>query len=204
METLPLFPLSSALFPAGVMHLRIFEVRYLDMIRRCIAEDGTFGVVPLISGREVRMPESSETFASVGTRARIEKWEAPMPALLEIRCVGTTRFRLTSHEQGPYGLWMGEVIDMIDAPPQDIPESLQSAANALGKFIASLQQDGVSAAQMPIAPPFRLDEAGWVADRWSELLPLPSSEQERLLSMEDPVARLERIQTYLADGPASL
>ncbi|MCH1998346.1 LON peptidase substrate-binding domain-containing protein, partial [Achromobacter xylosoxidans] len=78
MATIPLFPLSNALFPAGVLHLRIFEVRYLDMIRRCIADGTEFGVVALLAGNEVRSPEGQEVLADVGTLARIDAWDAPM------------------------------------------------------------------------------------------------------------------------------
>jgi len=201
MPALPLFPLSNALFPEGILHLRIFEVRYLDMIKRCIAEQTPFGVVPLLSGQEVRTPTSAETFASVGTLAMIEAWESPMPALLTVRCRGMNRFRLTSHNKGPLGLWLGESVNMLDAPPVDIPTELQSAADALGKLIATLQKDGIPNSQLPVAAPFKLDEAGWVADRWAELLSLPPAEKERLLSMEDAVERLHRIHRFLGDNP---
>src|SRR5690554_3440979 len=91
-DMIPLFPLSTILFPAGVLTLRVFEVRYLDMIKKCIGDGTQFGVVGLLSGGEVRTPESNEVFASVGTMAQIVEWTAPMPALLHIRCTGTQRF----------------------------------------------------------------------------------------------------------------
>ena len=68
----PVVSLSRALFPGGVLHLRVFEVRYLDMVRRCIADGTGFGVVALLSGNEVRSPEGLETLAPVGTMARID------------------------------------------------------------------------------------------------------------------------------------
>lgn len=121
MATIPLFPLSNALFPAGVLHLRIFEVRYLDMIRRCIADGSEFGVVALLSGNEVRSPEGQEVLADTGTLARIDAWDAPMPALLQLRCVGTSRFRLVSSQLAKYGLWMGEIQPIPDDPPLPVP-----------------------------------------------------------------------------------
>ncbi|WP_241059302.1 LON peptidase substrate-binding domain-containing protein [Achromobacter xylosoxidans] len=200
MATIPLFPLSNALFPAGVLHLRIFEVRYLDMIRRCIADGTEFGVVALLAGNEVRSPEGQEVLADVGTLARIDAWDAPMPALLQLRCVGTSRFRLVSSQLAKYGLWMGEIEPIPDDPPLPVPAPLQPCADALGRLVAQWQQEGVPADRMPVAPPYRLDECAWVADRWCELLPLPAADQVRLLALTDPRARLEAVRIAL-EGP---
>ncbi|VVE71141.1 peptidase S16 [Pandoraea anapnoica] len=199
MAQIPLFPLGNALFPSGVLHLRIFEVRYLDMIKRCLADGTEFGVVVLRQGSEVRLPDSVEEPAMIGTMARIDDWRAPMPALLELVCRGTTKFRLSSVELGKYGLWMGEA-EMLPADDSvAIPDTLQVSADTLGKLIAGLQRDPARAAKLPLAPPYRLDECGWVADRWAELLPLPAHEKETLLGIADPVARLARIQAFLTD-----
>lgn len=197
MSLIPLFPLSNALFPAGVIHLRIFEVRYLDMIRRSIAEGSEFGVVGLLAGNEVRTPEGQEMLSPVGTMARIDTWEAPMPALLEIRCIGTARFRLLSSVVAKYGLWMGEAEPIPDDPPTPVPAAMQASADALGRLVAQWQQDGVPPERMPLAPPFRLDDSGWVANRWCELLPLPPDDKASLLALTDPVARLAAIQDVL-------
>ncbi|ARP87231.1 LON peptidase substrate-binding domain-containing protein [Bordetella genomosp. 9] len=196
--TIPLFPLGNALFPDGIMHLRVFEVRYLDMIRKCIANGSSFGVVPLLAGREVRTPQGHEVLADAGTLARIVESSAPMPGLLQVVCLGTRRFRLLSAREGKYGLWQGEAEILDDDEPVPIPAPLQAGADALGALIADLQQRGTPPALMPLSPPFRLDECGWVADRWSELLPLSMAEKAELLLMPDPGQRLARIHEALA------
>ncbi len=195
----PLFPLNTVLFPSGVLTLRVFEVRYLDMIKKCIADGSQFGVVALLSGGEVRTPEVKEVFASVGTMAQIVEWSAPMPALLHIRCTGTHRFLLAGRELGKYGLWQGETTPLKDDELIPIPPKLQACANALGKLVASLQKDKVPEVEMPISRPFRLDESGWVADRWCELLPMPMERKLELLALQDPVARLESVHQMLAE-----
>ena len=63
LNNLPLFPLGSVLYPGSVLPLRIFEVRYLDMIRRCIENGAPFGIVSLTQGEEVSRPDQSEAFA---------------------------------------------------------------------------------------------------------------------------------------------
>lgn len=196
---IPLFPLGNALFPDGVLHLRIFEVRYLDMIKKCLANQSEFGVVPLLAGREVRTPEGTETLAGAGTMARIDEWSAPMPGLLQLRCSGTRRFQLATHQQAKFGLWTGDATFLEADPVAEVPGHLQLVTDALGKLIAELQQSGVAQDQMPVAPPFRLDEAGWVANRWCELLPVPAAQKQILLEMEDPVQRLAHVQQYMLD-----
>lgn len=198
MAEIPLFPLSNALFPDGALRLRVFEVRYLDMIRRCIADGSPFGVVVLYAGSEVRTPEGRETLAPVGTLARIVSWHAPMPALLELACTGTQLFRLVSTRQAKYGLWMGEAELLPQDPAVALPAQLQPSADALGRLIASMQQHGVPPQEMPLAPPFRLDECGWVANRWAEILPLAPIEKARLLALDDPAERLRQVQAELA------
>lgn len=198
METLPLFPLGTVLCPAGVLTLQIFEVRYLEMIRQCITNDTGFGVVGLTQGSEVRTPEGGESFVQVGTIAQIVQSESPMPALMHIRCTGTQRFRLHQSRQGKYGLWLGELERLADDPVTAIPAALQDTANALGRLIAGWQKDGVAATAMPLDPPYRLDEAGWVANRWCELLPMPIGDKAGLLAENDPVERLQGVRDVLA------
>ncbi len=199
MASIPLFPLGNAVFPAGVLRLRIFEVRYLSLIEHCAADGTPFGVVPLLAGSEVRTPEGGEVLAQAGTLVHIEEKTVPMPGLMQITCMATQRFRLRASEQGQYGLWHGEADLLADDPVLPVPQRLQGCANALGALIAQLQRSGTPPHLMPMAPPFRLDECGWVADRWAELLPLPMEEKAALLLSSDPLHRLALINTALAD-----
>jgi hypothetical protein len=109
LQSLPLFPLSAVLFPDGVLSLRIFEVRYLDMIGRCHRAGAPFGVVLLTQGSEVRQPGHTEAFSSVGTLATIDELENPRAGLMMIRARGAQRFRITASDQLKHGLWVADV-----------------------------------------------------------------------------------------------
>lgn len=109
LQSLPLFPLGAVLFPGGVLPLRIFEVRYLDMISRCHKAGAPFGVVMLTQGNEVRSPGSTEAFSHVGTLATISELETPRPGLMVIRATGAQRFRITASDQLRHGLWIADV-----------------------------------------------------------------------------------------------
>lgn len=208
--SLPLFPLGSVLYPGGLLSLRIFEVRYLDMIGRCYKNGAPFGVVALTIGSEVRKPESAkligkpagdafaqEEFCSTGTLAMISEFSTPQAGLMVIRCVGAQRFKISSRDKLRHGLWIADVERIDDDLPVAIPDDLKPCANALGKLIKSLQQRNIADNQMPLLSPYQLDDCGWVANRWCELLPLPMELKQRLMELDNPLVRLELVSDIL-------
>jgi Lon protease-like protein len=196
----PLFPLRTVLFPDGRQALQVLEVRYLDMVKRCIEQQEAYGDVALAHGDEVRKPGQQEAIESVGTLARVVEWSVPLPGLMQVTCVGTQRFRVTAADQLKHGLWMADIERLPDDLVVPVPADQQNVANALGALIRSLQEEGVPAAQMPMSPPYRLDESGWVANRWCELLDLDLPRKQLLLAQDNPVLRLELVQDALDDS----
>jgi uncharacterized protein len=193
--SIPLFPLDTVLFPDGPLPLQIFEVRYLDMIGKCIAGDSPFGVVMLTEGREVRNPQVQERFAPGGTLATVQETTASSPGLLQVACRGASRFRIHVSERRPNGLWMADVELLADDLQVPIPSELQGAADALDRVLDSLVD--VPEAKWPLLPPFRMDDCGWVANRWCDLLPLPNQQKQQLLMLDNPLIRLELLHDLL-------
>lgn len=198
LQSLPLFPLGAVLFPGGVLPLRIFEVRYLDMISRCHKAGAPFGVVLLTQGGEVRRPGSTEAFSPVGTLATISELDTPRPGLMMIRASGEQRFRITASDQLRHGLWVADVERLAADMAVPIPDDLKNTAQALSKLIQSLQLKTATPGQMPLQGPWRLDDCGWVANRWCELLPLPMQLKQRLMELDNPLVRLELVSDVLA------
>ena len=194
-ETVPLFPLSSALFPKGVLYLNIFEVRYLHLMRRVQNEGIEFGVVPLAQGAEVQKAGELETLHAWGCLARLEEMEEVQPAVLAVKCIGTQRFQLGAHERGAYGLWSGE-IKRINEIPTEIPPQHQGLANQLGALIAQSQREGFED-RLPLQKPYELEDAGWVSDRWASLLPLSNEHKVEFLAEPDAVKRLEILSRWV-------
>ncbi len=210
--SLPLFPLEAVLFPGGLLPLRIFEVRYLDMIGKCRKNGAPFGVVTLTKGTEVRRPDDGspggdgfahEAFHAVGTLATITEFSAVHAGLIVIRCTGTKRFRMSSHERLKHGLWTANVATLADDLPVNIPQDLQGVATALGNLITTLLARTVTSPQMPLQPPYRLDDCGWVANRWCELLPMPLAHKQLLMELDNPLVRLELVSDLLAHNGIS-
>ncbi|MES2936505.1 MAG: LON peptidase substrate-binding domain-containing protein [Pseudomonadota bacterium] len=197
LQSLPLFPLGAVLFPDGVLPLRIFEVRYLDMVGKCHKAGAPFGVVSLTQGNEVRQPGVREAFATVGTLATIVEFETPSPGLMLVRAHGAQRFRIKASDQLKHGLWVADVERLEPDKTVLIPDDLKPAATALEKVILSLQLRAHDPNQLPVAQPWRLDDSGWVANRWCELLPLPVSLKQRLMELDNPLVRLELVSDVL-------
>ena len=205
--SLPLFPLGTVLYPGGLLPLQIFEVRYLDMIGKCHKVGAPFGVVSLTEGSEVRKPVDAttknaapsgdgfahEAFNAVGTLATIIEFSVQQPGLMVIQCSGAHRFTITRREKLKHGLWIADVTRMADDLPVKIPHDLQNAADTLGKLIKRVQHDDASAEKITLLAPYKLDDCGWVANRWCELLPMPLALKQRLMEMDNPLLRLELV-----------
>lgn len=193
---MPLFPLSTVLFPDGVLPLQVFEVRYLDMISRCLLDDSPFGVVMLTHGSEVRQADAEqERFVAAGTVASVTETMTDRPGLLQVLCRGGARFNVVTAEQRVNGLWMAEAQLVEDDRSIRIPSELQGASDALDRVLNSLHD--VPQGRWPVQPPFQLDDCGWVANRWCELLPLPNQQKHHMLMLDNPVIRLELLHDVL-------
>jgi Lon protease-like protein len=203
LSSLPLFPLGTVLFPGGFLPLRIFEVRYLDMIGKCRRAGAPFGVVSLTQGSEVRKAGAeAESFAAVGTLAVIREFEAPQSGLLQIECVGTQRFRVRSSELQKYRLWTADVETIADDVSLAVPEDLRHTAEALRRLVDTLEErrtvEGDESIRMPITQPYLFDDCGWVANRWCELLPMQPELKQRLMELDSPLMRLDLVSDLLA------
>ncbi|ROH88312.1 peptidase S16 [Pseudomethylobacillus aquaticus] len=187
---LPLFPLQMVMFPGGMLPLRIFEPRYLDMVRRCLRNDSQFGMVAALP--EAECP-TALPFAAIGTSFSITAAEVPQPSLMTIRCLATQRFRVVSARQQADGLWLGQVELLIEQASLPIPEDLQITVQYLQQLIASLKEQGVDITQMPFCSPYQFDDCAWVANRWTELLNMPLINKQRLLELDSHLLRLELI-----------
>lgn len=195
---MPLLPLTTVLYPQGVLNLQIFEVRYLDLMKKCLRDKTPFGVISLLDGNEVRRPDEKIQLAKIGTLVNIEKHEFVTPTLIEISTVGSQRFKLLNASQEKNGLWIGETQPLPVDPVVEIPDYLQGSANALARLINSIDEQEIAEEQLPFRKPYKLMDCGWVANRWCELLPLDKPTKLQLLALDNPLLRLELIDDTLA------
>jgi len=195
-EPLALFPLRTVLFPEGRLDLQVFEARYLDLVGECLRSGAPFGVVCLRQGGETVGGGPPVQFEAVGVLAHIDEVDAEQAGILHLRCSGGPRFRLRGAAvQRGNGLWVGPAERMAPDPAHVPGVALMPTVKALAEAIRKLAQHN----RVPFTPPYRLDDAGWVANRWCELLPVPLAAKQKLMELEDPVLRLSVVDGYLRD-----
>ena len=126
--SLPLFPLNVVVCPEGLLPLRIFRARYLDMVKNCLKNKSLFAVVTVLSERQTDS-EGNFPFANVGTLVEILDADVTTVGLIMIRCIGQHRIKVDSFEQQEDGLVIGEVTDITNDIELPIPEDLKTLAN---------------------------------------------------------------------------
>ena len=185
---LPLFPLNTVLFPGGLLPLKVFEQRYLEMTKRCVRDDAPFGVCLIREGREVGEPAVP---AMIGCTARIGEWELPHPNLFHLIARGERRFRVVRTEVAALGLLTCEA-ELL--PAETSPE----APDALCRKVLAALIERIGADRFP--GPLQLDDAAWVGFRLAEVLPLSMEDRQQLLESDTSSARLSVLRKMLDDA----
>ena len=192
---IPLFPLHTVLFPGGPLPLRIFEQRYLDMISSCLKDDSRFGILLIREGSETGDAKTH----SVGTLARIADWYQGSDGVLGITAIGEERFQLQQTERQNNGLLIGDVNCLASPPLQELPDDDKPLAQILSGVLADLGKLYESLDK-------NFDDAGWIADRFAEILPISAEQKQTFLVTEDPLARLKLVREVLVSvrGPDAM
>jgi uncharacterized protein len=194
---LPLFPLQAVLFPGGLLSLKVFEARYLDLMVACLREQQPFGVVALRTASpatpEAQAPDPPEELESTGVVAELLDVDSTRAGVLQVRARGLQRFAVTAARQSADGLWRAGTMALPDDAAVAPAEAVLGTVKGLANAIATLKSQGAQ----PFLEPYRFDQAGWVANRWCEILPISLSAKQRLMELADPTVRLQLVDEYL-------
>jgi Lon protease-like protein len=184
-QEIHLFPLGTVLFPGGLLPLKVFEQRYIEMTKACIRDNRPFGVCLIKEGREVGTAAVPEP---VGCFAAIEEWEMPQLGVFQIVARGGERFRIREMRVAANHL----ITASVEPMPPDV------AAQAVDPLCLEVLQtivEKVGAERFP--SPVRLDDAAWVGFRLAEILPIESRVKQSLLELTDAGERLGRLRDLL-------
>ena len=184
---LPIFPLNTVLFPGGVLPLKIFEQRYLDMAANCMREHSPFGICLIANGGETGLAAEPHM---VGTLATIGNWEMEQLGILMITAQGGRRFRIIESSVGPDNLLTASVELLADVVPATLPPARKRLLPLLRRIVSDLGNER-------IPEPHQYDDAEWVGYRITEVLPIHNLAKQKLLELEDPLARLEILEKFL-------
>lgn len=188
---LSLFPLGSVLFPHGRMPLRVFEPRYVDLVRNCLRNASPFGVVWIREGSEVvRGEQTMPRLAQIGSFAHIVDWDALADGRLGLTIEGGAKFRLLSTEQQADFLVVAEVEPLPEEPPLALPERARD-------LVPLLQQLMEHPAIVRLQLQADAGDGGRVANQLAQLLPIPEADKFALLVETDPLLRLDRLLALL-------
>ncbi|MBC7781459.1 MAG: LON peptidase substrate-binding domain-containing protein [Proteobacteria bacterium] len=171
---MPIFPLGTVLFPGGVLPLKIFEQRYLDMTKACVRDGSAFGICMIREGREVGAPALP---SEIGCVARIREWDMPQLGIFLLLTEGVGRFRLGKRHHDRAGLMIGEIEMLPDAAPTPPPPEADRCVAMLRAIVEKIGED-----KLPSPP--RFEDPAWVAYRLAEFLPLEALARQRLLEMD--------------------
>lgn len=194
----PLFPLNTVLFPNGILPLKVFETRYIDMVKECMKHDAPFGVVMIKSGQEVGAPAIPEM---VGCMAHIEHWDMEGLGILMLRTRGGERFRILATRVSADNRLEARIEMFAADEASAVTDVHLSCAKALKLVTDDINAKGKaeqgSAFESPFASPLQFDNAGWVANRWCEILPIPLRARQKLLELDSAQSRLTIVHQYL-------
>ena len=183
----PIFPLNAVLFPGGLLPLRVFEARYMDMTRDCLKRDAPFGVCLIHEGAEVGAPAVPE---GIGCLAKILECDMQQLGVLNLKTRGSQRFRILEREASTQGLISADV-ELIPADASvAVPEKFASCARLVEMVVADQ-------GKLIFAEPYAFDDAAWVGYRLTEILPVPLVAKQKLLELTDSLARLSILQRFL-------
>jgi hypothetical protein len=195
---IPLFPLNTVLFPGGVLPLKVFEARYVDMVRECMKREAPFGVVRIKSGQEVGVAAEPD---AVGCLANIVQWDMQDLGVLLLRTEGGERFRIVETRvladqrlEARIEMIAADAAVMITGMHVDCAKVLKAVIDDIN---AKGQAEQGVAFISPFAHPMLLDDAGWVANRWCEILSIPLAARQKLLELDNAQSRLAIVHQYL-------
>ena len=189
--SIPLFPLRTVLFPGGILPLKVFENRYVEMTKACMKDERPFGVCLITEGEEVAKPGvSTPQFEVIGTLARITNFDMPQLGILHIQTLGLERFNVHRHSVEASGLIVGEVTTLPAEPTLPMPDPYAPLVKILEAIAARVGPENFPS-------DVKYDDATWVGYRLAELLPLPLSIKQRMLEVNDANVRLAAIRQFL-------
>ncbi|WP_153101444.1 LON peptidase substrate-binding domain-containing protein [Paraburkholderia hayleyella] len=198
LANVPLFPLHMVLFPEGQLSLKVFEARYLDMVRRCLREKTPFGVCLLKSGNEIAQADDPAVPEAIGCLAEIKLCDVKTMGVLLIRARGTQRFQLLSHRTETDGLIVGMAQPLDNDAPLEDPVHLAkfgACAEILERIIATLHARELD--NLLFAEPFQLNDPSWVSNRLAEILPVTLRAKQKLMELQDAGTRIELVHHYM-------
>ncbi len=165
---LGLFPLPLFLLPGGITKLRIFEPRYVRLVKESMAEQKGF----------VLAMKEGDAICTYGTHVQIIDFETLPDGLLGVTIKGLSRVKLSHIDQEDDGLWIGSTETLPDwsksnATPGLLSEALEALFKAHPEHASQYSDE------------LHFSDVNWVCQRWLEVLPLANNQRQWFIAQKD-------------------
>jgi uncharacterized protein len=201
-EMLPLFPLSTVLFPGMRLPLHVFEERYRQLVADLLArpEPRQFGIIAIRKGRETGA-EGVTALYDIGCVATVRQMAEHEDGRYDLQTVGSKRFRLLSLDRSlPY--FQGEIEPLPEesgdpALAVALAQRVQAAFRGYLNALADRGGGTISVASLPDEPELLSYVVGTAM-----IIDLP--DRQALLAAPDVVTRLKAERSLLTRETAML
>ena len=187
-EEIALFPLNTLLLPGGKTKLRVFEPRYIRLVKEASSGKRPFALALL--NPLVNQQHHDRIFATA-TKVQVDDFDVMSDGLLGIDISGQQRVRILQRWQEEDGLHVATVEEEPFWSPTPLPDSQSLLLN---QFRQLLDSEPMLA---ELYPDPRLHDSTWLAARWLELLPLPAQLKQQLSCADGPEACLDYLSSCL-------
>ena len=178
---IPVFPLKSIILPGGQFPLRIFERRYLDMIRDSLKTNS--GFVIALTKKDADYISSVHDYACY---VNIVDWSQLDGGLLGITVEGKSLVTLSNCKLDETNLLRGDAQQIKSSIDHLIPQKYQ----ILSKFYRKIYPE-IKA--YIFHNKSKYNDANWIGFRLIECLPIEISDKADLIATNEPLDRLEKI-----------
>lgn len=193
-----MFPLGTVVFPHSALPLRIFEPRYRQLTRDCLAGAREFGVVLIARGSEVG---GGDQRTDVGTLVSIIEAQEAADGQWGMLALATRRIRVVRWlPDDPYP--RAEVEDAGDgAWSASADRALEAAERAVRRSLALLAELDEPAPPVHVALDPDPTIAAW---QLASISPLGPLDRQRLLAVDAPEERLAHLAQLVDEECAVL
>ncbi|CAH0533525.1 hypothetical protein VST7929_01395 [Vibrio stylophorae] len=181
------FPLASHLFPGGIMQLRIFEPRYVRMVKECCAQQCGFALA-MIEEQHTEAEKQMLALGTLATHVKIIDFDQLEDGFFSITIQGVERVKIHDIRGDDDGLLVAQTIPLTNWAPSETPSHAQSMVLKLKAFFRSNPEYAA------LYPHFDYQNAVWLCYRWLEILPLSCQQKQSLLSRDSHQDTLRFLQ----------
>lgn len=182
-----IFPLPVFILPDGYTRLRIFEQRYLSMVKQSLRDNSGFVLCPY-------QHETEQNISSIGCLVNIIDFDQDANGQLLIDISAESSVTISNVYQSENGLRQGQV-ESICAPQwykktqvSEVDELLSTALSAVFANNPELRE---------LYKHTQFDDIAWVAARWLEILPISIDKKQQLAFKSNFVNLLNFLHTLV-------